>query len=189
MEGIFRKARAAAGAARLTLIGVAGSAIRTAHPGMRRIARATLTPALRGAIATKQSMLPRRRRGGLLRGACHRARIRATRWLAMTEFVSFTMANRRSHELEQLGTAAPPLAVHHLHLGRDRQYHRHDTAAAGRLDRPTGAGPADSAAGDGAVYVRAALSDVAGDGEGIDAGIATVIAWRKQRTRGSHDGI
>ena len=33
--------------------------------------------------ATKQSISPLRR-DGLLRGACHRARIRATRWLAMT---------------------------------------------------------------------------------------------------------
>jgi hypothetical protein len=33
--------------------------------------------------ATKQSILLLRR-DGLLRGACHRARIRATRWLAMT---------------------------------------------------------------------------------------------------------
>jgi hypothetical protein len=31
----------------------------------------------------KQSALPARG-DGLLRGACHRARIRATRWLAMT---------------------------------------------------------------------------------------------------------
>src|SRR5258708_3298403 len=33
---------------------------------------------------TKQSILPFPRNIGLLRGACHRARIRATRWLAMT---------------------------------------------------------------------------------------------------------
>jgi hypothetical protein len=33
--------------------------------------------------ATKQS-IPSFQRNGLLRGACHRARIRATRWLAMT---------------------------------------------------------------------------------------------------------
>src|SRR4029078_12021002 len=39
---------------------------------------------LRGAIATKQSILSFRSLHGLLRGACHRARIRATRWLAMT---------------------------------------------------------------------------------------------------------
>src|ERR1700682_646435 len=41
------------------------------------------TMSLRGALATKQSILPLTRRDGLLRGACHRARIRATRWLAM----------------------------------------------------------------------------------------------------------
>src|SRR5437764_9217447 len=41
-------------------------------------------PSLRGALATKQSILSSPR-NGLLRGACHRARIRATRWLAMTD--------------------------------------------------------------------------------------------------------
>src|SRR5260370_31348673 len=35
-------------------------------------------------VATKQSILSFRGGNGLLRGACHRARIRATRWLAMT---------------------------------------------------------------------------------------------------------
>jgi hypothetical protein len=38
-------------------------------------------PSLRGALATKQSTV---RRDGLPREACHRARIRATRWLALT---------------------------------------------------------------------------------------------------------
>src|SRR5258706_16215727 len=50
-------------------------------------------PSLRGAQATKQSIFPLLRHG-LLRGACHRARIRATRWLAMT-----TMATLRSLDL------------------------------------------------------------------------------------------
>src|ERR1700676_2179677 len=35
--------------------------------------------------ATKQSTLISLWRYGLLRGACHRARVRATRWLAMTD--------------------------------------------------------------------------------------------------------
>src|SRR2546421_1524451 len=39
---------------------------------------------LRGALATKQSSLSCRTRTGLLRGACQWARVRATRWLAMT---------------------------------------------------------------------------------------------------------
>src|SRR5258705_10000103 len=39
------------------------------------------------ARATKQSTLTSRQHG-LLRGACHRARIRATRWLAMTALYS-----------------------------------------------------------------------------------------------------
>jgi hypothetical protein len=38
--------------------------------------------AVKGALATKQSILSIARRYGLLRGACHRARIGATRWLA-----------------------------------------------------------------------------------------------------------
>src|SRR3979490_332880 len=39
------------------------------------------SPSLRGA---QRRSNPALRRHGLLRGACHRARIRATRWLAMT---------------------------------------------------------------------------------------------------------
>jgi len=39
-------------------------------------------------------MLPRTLRDGLLRGACHRARIRATRWLAMTELAMTEMERR-----------------------------------------------------------------------------------------------
>jgi hypothetical protein len=39
----------------------------------------------KGALATKQSsFLVVSQKAGLLRGACHRARVRATRWLAMT---------------------------------------------------------------------------------------------------------
>jgi hypothetical protein len=55
-----------------------------------------LSTSLRGALlsaearlrakadATKQSIFSLLCQNGLLRGACHRARIRATRWLAMT---------------------------------------------------------------------------------------------------------
>src|SRR2546429_9577947 len=45
--------------------------------------------------ATKQStlVLPR---DGSLRGACHRARIRATRWLAMTEISRLSFRGTRS---------------------------------------------------------------------------------------------
>jgi hypothetical protein len=44
--------------------------------------------------ATKQSILSLRGYG-LLRGACHRARIRATRWLAMTvsKFLAWLFEN------------------------------------------------------------------------------------------------
>src|SRR3954447_15009081 len=44
----------------------------------------TPTTSLRGALATRQSIPPSTRSDGLLRGACHRAGIRPTRWLAMT---------------------------------------------------------------------------------------------------------
>ena len=44
----------------------------------------TLSPVIARSEATKQSILSFPSMDGLLRGACHRARIRATRWLAMT---------------------------------------------------------------------------------------------------------
>jgi hypothetical protein len=49
-----------------------------------RSIRATLLAVIARSEATKQSSFPLAGRG-LLRGACHRARVRATRWLAMTE--------------------------------------------------------------------------------------------------------
>src|SRR6266478_3375145 len=52
---------------------------------------------LRGAKATKQSILTSRQHG-LLRGACHRARIRATRWLAMTVSRCTTLTLARKGE-------------------------------------------------------------------------------------------
>src|SRR5208283_4311547 len=52
-------------------------------PGLPRLAQGSRgpPPSLRGA---KRRSNPFLRPHGLLRGACHRARIRATRWLAMT---------------------------------------------------------------------------------------------------------
>jgi hypothetical protein len=50
------------------------------------------------ASEAKQSILPRKeRKNGLLRGACHRARIRATRWLAMTKFSHIVPAHAGTH--------------------------------------------------------------------------------------------
>src|SRR5216683_1117715 len=57
---------------------------------------------LRGAQATKQSSLPCCFHG-LLRGACHGARIRATRWLAMTGLVSLLFILRRVPQRVHLG--------------------------------------------------------------------------------------
>src|SRR5664279_5345392 len=42
------------------------------------------------ASEAKQSILFCRCENGLLRGACHRARVRATRWLAMTDEIGFS---------------------------------------------------------------------------------------------------
>src|SRR6266852_2001577 len=57
-----------------------------------------------------------RKKNGLLRGACHRARIRATRWLAMTTKHTFTTSRRHAPEplmnlspKEGVGNAGCPL--------------------------------------------------------------------------------
>jgi hypothetical protein len=66
----------------------------------------------KGALATKQSSFAARRKGkdGLLRGACHRARIRATRWLAMAVFVNAPRTLSRHHPrrrvIQYSGTSA-----------------------------------------------------------------------------------
>src|SRR6267378_2150981 len=76
--------------------GVASDSWRSSsHPRFSSLPPDHITPSLRGATATKQSILScgmdcfaalaMTERHGLLRGACQRARIRATRWLAMTE--------------------------------------------------------------------------------------------------------
>src|SRR5258708_3218650 len=64
--------------------------------------RALILPSLRGALATKQSIfLLLGAKAGLLRGACHRARVRATRWLAMTEKLESVPLPRRLGERSQ----------------------------------------------------------------------------------------
>jgi hypothetical protein len=68
------------------------------------------------ASGAKQSILPLRSKDGLLRGACHRARIRATRWLAMTSKHTFATPPRHAPEplinlspKEGVGNAGCPL--------------------------------------------------------------------------------
>src|SRR5713101_573914 len=72
-----------------------------------------------------------RKKDGLLRGACHRARIRATRWLAMTAKHSFTPSPRYAPEAlinlppkEGVGNAGCPLhprpRVHFVLVERTR---------------------------------------------------------------------
>jgi hypothetical protein len=52
------------------------------------------------ASEAKQSKAPQSKYGLLRRGACHRARIRATRWLlAMTSSHSFAISQRDAPEL------------------------------------------------------------------------------------------
>src|SRR5258708_2237604 len=60
--------------------------------------------------ATKQSTLPWRP-DGLLRGACHRARIRATRWLAMTGVACPACALRTSPYASPAACASLRLVV------------------------------------------------------------------------------
>ena len=55
--------------------------VRNAADGTR-----SYSAAIARSEATKQSTLSLCSGNGLLRGACHRGRIRATRWLAMTDF-------------------------------------------------------------------------------------------------------
>jgi hypothetical protein len=81
----------------------------TAYPDRSLTGRTT--PAF---LAHKQSILSLRLYG--LRGACHRARIRATRWLAMTSKHTFTPSPRHAPEplmnlppLEGVGNAGCPL--------------------------------------------------------------------------------
>ena len=64
-------------------------------------------PVIARSAATKQSILSLRR-NGLLRGACQRARIRATRWLAMT-----VEGHAASHPLAMTGEGRlmPPLIL------------------------------------------------------------------------------
>jgi len=61
-----------------------GPGLRFAPSGLQRLEFDVIASLLHViASAAKQSILSLWR-NGLLRGACHRARIRATRWLAMT---------------------------------------------------------------------------------------------------------
>ena len=57
--------------------------VKALRQGLRREAGLNYAPSLRGAKRPKQSIV-RQSKVGLLRGASHRARVRATRWLAMT---------------------------------------------------------------------------------------------------------
>src|SRR6478735_9690300 len=74
---------------------------------------------LRGASATKQSIFPARR-CGLLRGACHRARIRATRWLSMTGERPLLASRPEFQALESGGDVDADLALQAERLQRDR---------------------------------------------------------------------
>src|SRR5712691_11714978 len=81
----------------------------TAYPDRSLTGRTT--PALPGAQAIHS-----RSKDGLLRGACHRARIRATRWLAMTPKHTFATSRREAPEAlmnlppkEGVGNAGCPL--------------------------------------------------------------------------------
>src|SRR5579863_5591621 len=66
----------------------------------------------------KQSIAPQGRKSGLLRGACHRARVRAARWLAKTSEYACAISRRDASEFctsplprksEGAGNAGRPL--------------------------------------------------------------------------------
>src|SRR5712671_6906546 len=81
-----------------------------------------------------------RHKAGLLRGACHRARIRATRWLAMT-VLSFSLQARssgcdlcqrrveRRRRTRQILEGEPAIGRLFLGLGRGRTYLCHRLCA------------------------------------------------------------
>jgi hypothetical protein len=74
--------------------------------------RSCVPASLRGAKATKQSsFLPCCAKAGLLRGACHRARIRATRWLAMTVLGCLKSGSRRTRRRNSSGYANSGLSI------------------------------------------------------------------------------
>src|SRR6266851_549871 len=77
----------------------------TAYPDRSLTGRTT--PALPGAQAIH---LAAQRKNGLLRGACHRTRIRATRWLAMTKNPHTTSSSPR-HAPEPLKNLPPKEGV------------------------------------------------------------------------------
>jgi hypothetical protein len=85
--------------------------------GCPKVKSASPTPSLRGALATKQSSLSSLA-PGLLRGACHRARIRATRWRAMTglmtpiwlEIIAARSLPQTTNAIARLYGAAPLVA-------------------------------------------------------------------------------
>src|ERR1700676_3412229 len=122
---------------------------------------------LRGAIATKQSTLVSLR-AGLLRGACHRARVRATRWLAKTGLE--TPQTRKQCQAEQRDRAEDeaecegPEPAAARFLGHDWRGHRGGNQRMFALDHA-----ARDIVGDGVDDDR----DVAGFGEhdAAEAGI------------------
>jgi hypothetical protein len=92
-------------------------------PNLGRIAPRDLNACLEIVIASeaKQSILPFfARQDGLLRGACHRPRIRATRWLVMTkrpfENEVGVCAKRSLRSLLETRSSCPDLIRASIHL-------------------------------------------------------------------------
>src|SRR5258705_13379061 len=87
-------------------------------------------------VATKQSS-SRRKKRGLLCGTCHRARIRATRWLAMTVLDSVPHHTPLPRIAHQCGVAID--TVHELAIGHGDEQRKH-YAQMQRQQRPHGGG-------------------------------------------------
>src|SRR5258705_13772801 len=125
------------------------------------IARSDLSAAAQRAKAdaTKQSTLSFLPLYGLLRGACHRARIRATRWLAMTRKVSCARTEAQAR-------VNPPCISAEFIRGLDRQ-----RAWKRQIDREILRHPRRPGGEDGAVRGEEhRLLDAGGDkGDGLAA--------------------
>src|SRR5439155_25182507 len=119
------------------------AAPRTWMPGTRPGMTNYLTPSLRGAKRRSNPILFRD--SGLLRGACHRARVRATRWLAMTIYrLPNAVETMIAVVLAAAAVAAPPAAIRNPEHALDRA-HRAADAGADRAANHTAHGAGDPA--------------------------------------------
>jgi hypothetical protein len=86
-----------------------------AQSNLRRVAG---RPSLRAALATKQSIAATKKKEGLLRGACHRARIRATRSVIASEAKQSIKPQRKFGLLRRFAPSTTESESHSLRYFR-----------------------------------------------------------------------